>query len=199
MHIFLTVRKQQYLPAISMVKWICSAHTHTHTHHTHTRANTHTRILSISLSSKQNMTDWQTDCAGNRLTDRRTHAAQTDRANTQTAICTYSTTEGGLPLAPAYAHALARTHTLAQNKKCDCFFFFFFSSSESVSLYSCVTAISMRVSYMFLSSFFPLSLLLLSLDLLLMSPHPCIAHFLILHLLLILLPKEITNASWRML
>lgn len=105
-------------------KWICSVHTHTHT-----------RILSISLSSKQNMTDWQTDCAGNRLTDRRTHAAQTDRANTQTAICTYSTTEGGLPLAPTYAHALARTHAFgAELKNVTVSVLCFFSLSLRVSL-----------------------------------------------------------------
>ena len=146
------------------------AHTHTHTH-------THTHILSISLSSKQNMTDWQTDCAGNRLTDRRTHAAQTDRANTQTAICTYSTTEGGLPLAPTYAHALAHTHAFGAELKnvtvsVLCFFFFFSRSfpSESVSLYSCVTVISIRVSNMFLLSFFSSALIF--------STHPSLHTFL---------------------
>lgn len=53
----------------------------------------------ISRSSKQNRTDWQTDCAWNRLTDRRTRA---DRANTWRAQRTHSTGERGmLALAPA--------------------------------------------------------------------------------------------------
>ncbi len=109
----------------SLNEFALCTHTHTHTH-----------ILSISLSSKQKMTDWQTDCAGNRLTDRRTHAAQTDRANTQTAIRTYSTTEGGLPLAPTcHTRMLWHAHTLWRRIKnmTVSVFFVFFSQSQSPS------------------------------------------------------------------
>lgn len=48
------------------------------------RRHTNTNILSISLSSKQNMTDWQTDCAGNRLTDRQTDTCSPNRQGKQT-------------------------------------------------------------------------------------------------------------------
>lgn len=65
-------------------------------------------------------TDWRTD--------RQTHAAQTDRANIQTAICTHSKTEGGLPLVPTCARALC-----AKLKMWLCVCFFLFPQSQSPS------------------------------------------------------------------
>lgn len=71
-------------------------------------------------------TDWRTD--------RQTHAAQTDRANIQTAICTHSKTEGGLPLVPTCARALCAKLKMWL---CVCFIFFFFFLRVNLPLQLC--------------------------------------------------------------
>lgn len=140
----LAVSKQQYLPAIAMVefKWICSVCTHTNTHTFSQSPYLANRIWQISKQTALG-TDWQTDG--------HTQPKQIGQTRRQRYAHIQQQRED-LPLAHGCTHIFGvYAHLSAECKNATVS-----SSSEPVSLYSCVTVISISVSLLCLShvSFF---------------------------------------------